>query len=224
MSKFVKIAPPVAGFVLLALLMICGMSYYYTSHKGTPHQLPTEPTGTPHQLPTEPTGTPHQLPTEPTGTPHQLPTEPTGIPHQSPIKPLEPLLENHVAEGSVTISGEMKVGKVLTATNNITDRDGIIVNPRLDGLTEYYNPNDPGAKDRVISREYSGKNGRILYQWLIDDADILGATGEKYELTSNDLGSVINVRAIFNDALGNPEIKISTNTKIVTGEAPIEVP
>ena len=121
---------------------------------------------------------------------------------------------NHPATGTVTITGTMQAGATLSASNNLVDADGILVNQLIDG--PLYGHIAPSEMFYNYGRINDGKNGKVLYQWLRDEADIVGASGEKYELTDNDVGSVITVRASFTDAHGNAEIVVSENSSPVT--------
>ena len=76
---------------------------------------------------------------------------------------------NTPARGAPTISGTAQVGETLTA-----DTGGI--------------EDDDGLADAVYS-----------YQWLADDADISGATGETYTPAYDDQGKVIRVKVSFID-------------------------
>ena len=84
--------------------------------------------------------------------------------------------ENSAATGAPTITGTAQVGETLTA-----DTSGI-ADP--DGLT----------------------NATFAYQWLADDAEISGATGSSYTLTSSEQGKAIKVRVAFTDDAGNAGI------------------
>ncbi|WP_298645103.1 spherulation-specific family 4 protein, partial [uncultured Cardiobacterium sp.] len=87
---------------------------------------------------------------------------------------------NH--EGTVTISGEAKVGSTLTAT--VTDADEF-------------------AADKV------------QYQWLRDGVAISGQTGNTYQLTRDDAGHKITVRAVYKDNAGHDETPLSLPTDTV---------
>ena len=91
---------------------------------------------------------------------------------------------NSAATGAPTISGLAEVGQVLRA-----DVTGIRDDDGLDSAA-------------------------FAYQWLRDDAEIAGATGETYTLTGADEGKTIKVTVSFTDAVGNPE----TLTSDPTGE------
>ena len=53
------------------------------------------------------------------------------------------------------------------------------------------------------------------YQWLADDAEITGATGSSYTVTSFELGKTLKVRVTFTDDRGTEESLISVATKVV---------
>ena len=93
---------------------------------------------------------------------------------------------NNPATGAPTISGTAQVGKTLMA-----DTTGIADE---DGLT----------------------NVSYTYQWLADDADISGATGETYTLAGADAGKAIRVRVSFTDDAGNAETLTSSATDAVS--------
>ena len=82
---------------------------------------------------------------------------------------------NSLATGAPIINGTAQVGQTLT-----TDTSGIADS---DGLT----------------------NVAYSYQWLADDTEIAGATGNTYALTSAELGKAIKVRVSFTDGAGNDE-------------------
>ena len=92
----------------------------------------------------------------------------------NPQPPVPPT--NH--EGTVTITGEAKVGETLTATVN--DDDGVPAN--------------------------------VTYQWLANGVAIAGATGSSYQLTANDAGKTISVRATYTDNANHSEAPTSTAT------------
>ena len=91
---------------------------------------------------------------------------------------------NTRATGAPTIDGIARVGETLTADTSGIDDD--------DGL-------DSAA---------------FSYQWLRNDAEIAGATGETYTLVAEDESQTVKVKVSFTDAEGNPE----TLTSDPTGE------
>ena len=93
--------------------------------------------------------------------------------------------ENSAATGAPTISGTPQVGNTLTA-----DTSGIA---DADGLS----------------------SASFAYRWLADDAEISGATGSSYTLTSSEQGKVIKVRVTFTDDAGNAESLTSAATATV---------
>ncbi len=92
---------------------------------------------------------------------------------------------NSPATGQPTISGTAQVGQTLTA--------GTSEISDVDGLT----------------------NVTYSYQWLADDADIAGATGDAYVLTTSEMGKIIKVGVSFTDDAGNDETSTSTATGTV---------
>ena len=98
------------------------------------------------------------------------------------------------ATGEPTISGTVQVGEVLTA-----DTSGIADDDGLDSAT------------------YS-------YQWLADDAEIVGATGSNYTLVDDDEGRTIKVRVTVTDDLGNETTLTSGATGEVASGGPTEPP
>ena len=96
---------------------------------------------------------------------------------------------NSAATGAPTITGTAQVGGTLTA-----DTSGIDDDDRLDHVA-------------------------FSYQWLADDAEIAGATGETYTLIEADEGKTIKVTVSFTDAEGNPETLTSDPTGEVDSEA-----
>ena len=97
---------------------------------------------------------------------------------------------NSPATGTPTISGTAQAGEALTA-----DTAGIA---DADGLT----------------------NVSYNYQWLADDTEIAGATGNTYVLTSAELGKTIKVRVTFADDAGNEETLTSEATAAVSAALP----
>ena len=103
---------------------------------------------------------------------------------------------NSPARGAPTISGTAQVGETLTA-----DTDGI--------------EDDDGLDDAVYS-----------YQWLADDADISGATGDTYTPAYDDERKVIRVKVSFADDRDFEETLTSEPTEEVAEDpdAPTEPP
>ena len=93
--------------------------------------------------------------------------------------------ENSVATGAPTITGTAQVGETLTAATTDISDD--------DGLTR----------------------ASFAYRWLADDAEISGATGSSYTLTSSEQGKTIKVRVAFTDDAGNAESLTSDATAAV---------
>ena len=92
---------------------------------------------------------------------------------------------NSPATGAPTISGTAQVGETLTA--------GTTAIADSNGLT----------------------NATFGYQWLADDAEISGATGSSYTLTSSEQGKAIKVRVTFTDDAGHEESVTSAATAAV---------
>ena len=97
---------------------------------------------------------------------------------------------NSPATGAPTISGTAQVGETLTANTTGIDDE--------DGLD----------------------NVSFSYQWLADDSDIAGATGETYTLGSADQGKTISVRVTFTDDATNAETLTSAPT-VAVAAAPV---
>jgi subtilisin-like proprotein convertase family protein len=98
-------------------------------------------------------------------------------------------LINNSPAGSVTLSGAATQGQTLTASNDLTDADGIPAS---------------GA-------------GAISYQWKANGTPIAGATGGSYTLTQAEVGQTITVTASYTDGSGNPESVTSLATSPVAG-------
>ena len=98
-------------------------------------------------------------------------------------------LSNTPAEGEPRIDGSPEVGQTLSA-----DTTAIA---DADGLEE------------VV----------FQYQWLSEDADIPGATGSTYTLTSGDVGKAIRVRVSFTDDGDNEEM-LTSAPAVVTAAGP----
>ena len=92
---------------------------------------------------------------------------------------------NTRATGAPTIDGIARVGETLTA-----DTSGI---------------DDEDELTNVV----------FAYRWLRGDAEIAGATGETYTLTSAEQGKAIKVKVSFTDDEGNPETLTSDPTRAV---------
>ena len=101
---------------------------------------------------------------------------------------------NSLATGAPAISGTAQVGETLTANTS-----GVI---DADGLG---------------SVQYE-------YQWLADDADIVGATGLTYTLTDSEESKAITVQVSFTDDAGHNETLTSAATDVVAGAQPTEPP
>ena len=95
---------------------------------------------------------------------------------------------NNGAAGAPTISGTPQVEETLTASTSAIEDE--------DGL------------DNV---SYS-------YQWLVDDADISGATSSTYTLTTSEQGKTIKVRVTFTDDADNEEALTSAATTAVAAK------
>ena len=93
---------------------------------------------------------------------------------------------NAPATGAPTISGTAQVGETLTA-----DTSGISDTDGLDNVS-------------------------FAYQWLADDAAILGGTGSTYTLVDADEGKTIRVSVSFTDDAGNEEALSSAGTVSVS--------
>ena len=93
--------------------------------------------------------------------------------------------ENNAPTGLPTITGTAQAGQTLTADTSDIDD--------ADGLD----------------------NATFTYQWMRDDADIAGETGQTYELTDDDVGKTIRVRVTFTDDSENEESLTSAATAAV---------
>ena len=92
---------------------------------------------------------------------------------------------NSPATGAPTISGTAQVGETLTANTT-----GVV---DADGLG----------------------NVQYEYQWLADDAEVVGATGSTYTLAGTDEGKAIKVQVSFTDDADNEETMTSAATDAV---------
>ena len=102
----------------------------------------------------------------------------------NPMKLVVPTMPNGPPRGTPTISGEVEVGTTLTVdTSAISDPDGMTA-------------------------------ASFTYQWvsndLLQDSDIVGATGPTYTPTSADAGMAIKVRVSFRDDAGKTETLTSS--------------
>ena len=92
---------------------------------------------------------------------------------------------NSPATGAPTISGTVRVGETLTAETSAI-------------------------------ADADGMSGAVFsYQWLANDAEITGATSDRYTLVDADLDKAVKVRVIFNDDDDNEEKLTSEATAAV---------
>ena len=96
---------------------------------------------------------------------------------------------NSPATGQPAITGAAQVGGTLTA-----DTSGIADEDGLD-------------------------NASFSYQWLADDSNISGATGETYTLADADEGKAMSVKVSFSDDRGNEETLTSAATGAVEAKS-----
>ena len=89
---------------------------------------------------------------------------------------------NDLPTGSVTISGKLAQGEILTVTNTLDDIDGF---------------------------------GVINYQWFSNGQLINGATNNTYQLTINEVGKAISVKASYIDGENTAESVTSNSTEFV---------
>ena len=101
---------------------------------------------------------------------------------------------NSPATGAPTISGTAQVRETLASSTT-----GIADDDGLDDVT-------------------------FAYQWLADDAEITGATGESYTLADADEGRTIKVQVSFTDNAGNDESLTSEPTAAVAEAEPAGPP
>jgi cyclophilin family peptidyl-prolyl cis-trans isomerase/Ca2+-binding RTX toxin-like protein len=94
--------------------------------------------------------------------------------------------------GALGIMGMLRAGELLSASNQLTDPDGI-----------------PGA----------GTPGQVSYQWRSDGYAIAGATGPTFRLTTLDVGSRITVTARYTDLGGTEETVTSAASAAVAAAA-----
>ena len=98
---------------------------------------------------------------------------------------------NTPATGAPTISGTAEVGKTLTVETSAI-------------------------------ADADGMSGAVFtYQWLADDAEITGATGDSYTPVAADQGKTIQVKVSFRDDKSNPETLTSVATAAVAAETAV---
>ena len=102
--------------------------------------------------------------------------------------------DNSPATGAPTINGTAQVAETLTANTS--------------GIAD---------ADGLSSVQYE-------YQWLVDDADISGATNATYTLAAADEGKAIKVQVSFTDDAGNEETLTSAATDAVSAAAAANSP
>ena len=97
---------------------------------------------------------------------------------------------NDAPTGSITIAGAATQGQTLTASNNLTDADGI-----------------PSTGD-----------GAIKYQWKAGGVNIASATSSTYVLTQAEVGKAITVTASYTDLQGTAE-SVTSGATVLVGSA-----
>ena len=96
---------------------------------------------------------------------------------------------NSPATGAPSISGTVRVGETLTAETSAI-------------------------------ADADGMSGAVfIYQWLANDAEITGATGDTYTPVADDVGKAIKVKVSFRDDKNNPETLTSAATAAVEAAA-----
>jgi Ca2+-binding RTX toxin-like protein len=103
------------------------------------------------------------------------------------LDPLTIANENDLPKGNVSITGMAKKGHVLSASNMLTDIDGL---------------------------------GEIHYQWLNEGNVIANADQASYELTQEDVGKNISVKASYTDLQKTNESMTSSAMLISANKAP----
>ena len=124
--------------------------------------------------------------TDDAGNPESLTSNPFRSAPPLIIRDVPVIASNTPAAGAPTITGTVQVGETLTA--NTTDISD------SDGLNK----------------------ATFTYQWLVDGAEINGATDYTYTLFAADEGKTIKVRVTFTDDAGNDESLTSAPTATVT--------
>ena len=115
----------------------------------------------------------------------------TKLSNRSELTVPGPAAANSPATGAPIISGTARVGETLTV-----DTSGI--------------------------DDADGMSGAVFsYQWLANDAEITGATGDTYTLVEADVGKAVKVRVIFNDDDNNEETLTSEATAAVAAETAV---
>ncbi len=86
--------------------------------------------------------------------------------------------------------------------------------PRIDGIPEV---GQTLSADTTAIADADGLEEVVFqYQWLAEDAEIAGATGSTYSLTSGDVGKAIKVQVTFTDDDGNEETLTSAPAAVTT--------
>ena len=112
----------------------------------------------------------------------------TKLSNRSELTVPGPAAANSPATGAPIISGTAQVGETLTVDTSSID-------------------------------DADGMSGAVFsYQWLANDAEITGATGDTYTLVEADVGKAVKVRVIFNDDDDNEETLTSPATAAVAAE------
>ena len=115
----------------------------------------------------------------------------TELSNRSELTVPGPAAANSPATGAPIISGTARVGETLTV-----DTSGI--------------------------DDADGMSGAVFsYQWLANDAEITGATGDTYTLVEPDFDKAVKVRVIFNDDDDNEETLTSEPTAAVAAETAV---
>ncbi len=116
--------------------------------------------------------------------------ETTGTPAGGVSEQQDEEPENNEPIGLPTISGTAQAGQTLAASTS--------------GITD---------ADGLINVSFD-------HQWLADGADIPGATGPSYDLTTSEVGKTIQVKVSFTDNANNKETLISESTAVVAATVP----
>jgi len=103
-----------------------------------------------------------------------------------------PVQPNSPPQGAVSIAGTFTQGQTLTASQTLTDTDGI--------------PTAPGS---------------ITFQWLVDGVAVTGATNSTFTLGQAQVNKLVSVQARYTDNLGTPESLASAATRVQNVDDPL---
>ena len=140
------------------------------------------------------------------------------------------------ATGTTYTLSKADVGKTMTVKASYTDQQGTAETVTSSPTTRVINSNTLPTGDitingiteqgeiLTISNNLADVDGLgvLSYQWYADGTVIKGAAGSAYQLTKNEVGQKIIVKAVYIDQQGTTETVISTASSVVKSTSPSE--